>query len=191
MSFNYVKVTFHQHSSLRAWTSGFAELLSTCNSVKFLLITLFSVTWTKTFYSRPVFTLHINSLSPLLKQMSHQPVPGLSEHIQSMPATQQGCGELSWAPAASQPPSLSTGHNSCTGTWVRSSTCHGHPPDIPTQARHSNAALHISFISHSHNLLLFIPRSRNKCEAKTQEVREKQDLLLKMLYCSFNLQHAV
>ena len=62
-------------------------------------------------------------------------------------------------------------------------TCLGHPAEIPTQARHSNATLLISFISHSHNILPFIPPLGNICEAKTQEIRAKQDLLLKMLCC--------
>lgn len=55
-------------SSLKAWTSGFAEPFSSSYSLQFLLIMLSALPWATTFYSRPVLTLHINSLPPLLKR---------------------------------------------------------------------------------------------------------------------------
>lgn len=170
-------------SSLKAWTSGFAKPFSSSYSLQFLLIMLSALPWTSTFYLRPVLTLHINSLPPLLKQMSHYPVPhypvrSLSEHIESVLATGQRCRDLSWTPTALQLHSLTqclwyTTGEGWDGTPTVSPTCHGHPADIPSQARHCNGTLHISFVSCSHNLLPFIPQSRNTCEAKTQEIRAK------------------
>lgn len=134
--------------SLKVWTSGFAEPLSTCISLKFLLIMLCALPWTRTFYSRPVFNLHINSLPSLLKQMSHHSVPGLSDVLGTRIITaarpQHGMQCL-----------CRTSGEEWDGTPTVSLTCCGHSADIPTQARQSNATLCISFISCGHKLLPF------------------------------------
>lgn len=52
-----------------------------------------------TFYSMPVSTPGLHSL---VEAAGPPPVPGLLEHIQFVPADQEGCRQLSWALPASQ-----------------------------------------------------------------------------------------
>lgn len=111
--------------------------ISIANAISFL-------PWTSTFYSTHVLILHINSLPPLLKQMSHHLVPGLSEHVQSVSATRRGCGELSWAPAALRLPSRGTGYNPAPDPgWGVGRDTHGesHTPRPPSWYPHPSQAL--------------------------------------------------